>query len=76
LNGGLREQFGLDDDHCQRFWLREAFAEYVIAGGPEGKLYQIPYTMTGDEVKFGEAQEVTTAYVPVAEACEFVTGRS
>jgi hypothetical protein len=25
-------------------------------------------------VKFGEAQEVTTAYVPVAEACEFVTG--
>jgi hypothetical protein len=76
LNGALREQFGLDDDHCQRFWLREAFTEYVIASGPEGKLYQIPYTMTGDEVKLGEAQEVTTAYVPVAEACEFVTGEA
>ena len=72
INGELLEQFGLDAQGCQRFWLFETFDDYLIARGPEAKLYRIPYTIDGDEVEFDDAQEVTTAYVPVAEACEFV----
>jgi len=72
LNEALREQFGLGMDGCSRFYLCDTFNDYIIARGPEAKLYRIPYTMKGDEVDFGDAQEVTTAYVPVAEACEFI----
>jgi hypothetical protein len=72
INGELREQFGLDEQGCQRFYLFETFSDYLIARGPESKLFRIPYTIAGDEVTFGDAQEVTTAYVPVAEACEFM----
>jgi len=73
INGELREQFGLDGAGCQRFYLFETFDNYLIARGPESKLYRIPYEIDGDEVNFGDAQEVTTAYVPVAESCEFET---
>lgn len=72
INGELREQFGLDEQGCQRFYLYETFNDYVIARGPESKLYRIPYTIDGDEVSFSDAQEVTTAYVPVAESCAFL----
>lgn len=72
INGELREQFGLDDGGGQRFYLFETFDDYLIARGPDSKLFRIPYTIEGDQVNFGDAQEVTTAYVPVAEACEFV----
>jgi len=72
INGELREAFGLDEHGCQRFYLFETFSDYLIARGPEAKLYRIPYTIAGDEVTFGDAQEVTTAYVPVAESCEFL----
>jgi hypothetical protein len=71
INGELLECFGLDAQGCQRFYLFETFSDYLIARGPEAKLYRISYTIDGDEVTFGDAQEVTTAYVPVAEACEF-----
>jgi hypothetical protein len=71
INGELREQFGLDESGCQRFYLFETFSDYLVARGPESKLFRIPYTIAGDEVTFGDAQEVTTAYVPVSEACEF-----
>jgi hypothetical protein len=74
LNGALREQFGLDEQQCQRFWLFEAFDGYLIArGNGDGKLYRIPYTIDGDEVTLDSAQEVTTAYVPVAESCSFMS---
>jgi hypothetical protein len=72
LNGELREQFGLDEQGCQRFYLLDAFSDYLIARGPESKLYRVPYTIDGTEVSFGDAQEVTTAYVPVSESCAFV----
>jgi hypothetical protein len=72
LNGALSDQFGMGTDGYPRFYLFETFNDYVIARGPESKLYRIPYTMDGDDVKFGDAQEVTTAYVPVAENCEFI----
>ena len=72
INGELREAFGLDEQGCQRFYLFETFDDYLIARGPDAKLFRISYTIAGDEVTFGDAAEVTTAYVPVAESCEFV----
>lgn len=77
LDGALREQFGLDEHGCQRFCLFEAFSDYLIARSPEGKLYRIGYKIDGDEValdsvQLGHAQEVQTAYVAVAESCDFV----
>ncbi len=76
LNAALCEQFGLDGQGMQRFYLFEAFDDYLVARGPEGKLYRIPYTIDGDEVELESAQEVTTAYVPVAEACEFTVSEA
>lgn len=77
LNGELREQFGMDEQGCQRFYLYETFNDYLIARGPEDKLYRIPYTLAaGDEPTFGDAQEVTTAYVPVTESCAFVAAEA
>jgi hypothetical protein len=73
LCGALREQFGMDMDGGSRFYLYETFNDYLIAHGPNSCLYRIPYTIAGDEVTFGDAEEVTTAYVPVAESCEFLS---
>lgn len=71
LDGALLDQFGMDGSGMQRFRLFEAFDDYLIARGPDGKLYRIPYSIDGDAVELENAEEVTTAYVPVAEACEF-----
>jgi hypothetical protein len=71
LSGALRLQFGVDSNDYPNFYLYETFDDYVIARGPDNGLFRIPYTMDGENVAFGSAQEVTTAYVPVAEACEF-----
>jgi hypothetical protein len=68
----LREQFGMDEQGNSRFYVYETFDDYVIARGPEAKLFRIPYTFSGDEITFSDAQEVTTAYVPVTEACAFL----
>jgi hypothetical protein len=76
IGGALREQFGLDTDGGSRFYLYETFSDYVIARGPESKLFRIPYTIDGETVTFGDAQEVTTAYVPVASECEFVASEA
>lgn len=72
IDAALEDQFGRDGDGCRRFWIYEVFNDYLIARGPENALYRIPYTWEGDDAKLGEAQEVTTAYVPVAEACAFI----
>lgn len=72
LNGALLEQFGRDERGCQRFWLYEAFDDYLIARNDDGKIYRIPYEIDGTDVTLKDAQEVTTAYVPVAEASAFV----
>ena len=72
LDGALLSQFGCDASGCRRFWLQDIFSDYVIARSDDGKLYRIGYTMDGDEVSLSDAQEVETAYVPVAEAAHFV----
>jgi hypothetical protein len=76
LDAALREQFGNDDSGYQRFYIYEVFNDYLIARGPEGALYRISYALNGDDVTLGDAQEVTTAYVPVAESCEFIAGEA
>src|ERR1700733_5942125 len=73
LSGALRDQFGMDMDGCCRFYLYETFSDYLIARGPNSCLYRISYTISGDAVTFGDAEEVTTAYVPVTESCEFLS---
>ncbi len=72
LDQALLEDFGLDTSGYRRFCLVETFPDYVIARGPDGELYQIGYTDDGDEIKFGEPQQVETAYVPVAEHAKFL----
>jgi hypothetical protein len=74
LDGALREQFGNDGDGCQRFYVQDIFGDYIIARNYQGgTLVRIGYTISGTDVTFGDAQEVETAYVPVAEAGSFVT---
>lgn len=47
-------------------WVREVFAKFVIAEGPEG-LVQVPYTMNDtNEVEFGDPVRVEVVYQPVA----------
>ena len=72
LCDALVEQFGRDIDGCPRFYLYETFPDYVIARGPDGMLFRVSYTLAPDDVNFGEAQQVETAYVPVSEACSFL----
>jgi hypothetical protein len=72
LDQALLDGFGLDTSGYRRFCLVETFPDYVIARGPDGDLYQISYTDEGDEIKFGEPQEVETAYVPVQESVRFM----
>jgi hypothetical protein len=73
ISDGLRESFGLDALGTPRLYVVETFDDYLIACGMhDTKLYRVPYTIKGDEISFGDAQEVTKAYVPVAEACEFM----
>lgn len=74
LDAAMGHQFGNDENGNPRFRRYETFDKHVIAGDKDHKLYRIPYTVGDDgdgDVDFGDAQEVSTAYVPVAEACEF-----
>jgi hypothetical protein len=74
ISDAMGKQFGMDSEgYGQRFYPQETFGDYVIARDSDGKLYRVPYTDDEKGVTFGDAQEVTTAYVPVAEACEFET---
>jgi hypothetical protein len=74
LDGALLAQFGNDGNGYQRFFVQDAFLDYLIARGDDGKLFKITYSIDkNDNVTLGTAQEVETAYVPVAEAGVFVT---
>jgi hypothetical protein len=73
LEGALRDQFGMDGTGYPRFYVQDIFNDYLIARSTQGELlYRIPYTISGTDVSFGDAAEVETAYVPVAEAGGFV----
>jgi hypothetical protein len=72
LDQALLDQFGLDVNGYRRYCLIETFPDYVIARGPDGDLYQIGYTDDNDAIKFGDPQEVETAYVPVQQSARFL----
>jgi hypothetical protein len=73
LDGALLAQFGNDSDGYQRFWVQDVFNDYVIARTNGGNLYRIGYSINKqNEITLTDAQEVETAYVPVAEAGHFV----
>ena len=75
----LVDKFGNDAGGYPRYQLCDTFPDYVIAQGPNGCLYQVPYSLGGaddDEVTFGDPQEVETAYVPVQETVRFLAAES
>jgi hypothetical protein len=75
----LVDKFGYDSGSWPRYQLCDTFPDYVIAQGPNGCLYQIPYSLGGadeDEVTFGDPQEVETAYVPVQESVRFLASEA
>src|ERR1035441_4134692 len=68
LDGALLAQFGNDSDGFQRFWVQDVFTDYVIARTNGGNLNRIGYSINKqNEITLTDAQEVETAYVPVAE---------
>jgi hypothetical protein len=77
LQEELMETFGSDAFGSPLYVLVEAFPDYVIARGPGGKLYQIPYTIDDqDEATLGTPQEVETAFVPVSQSGMFIASEA
>jgi hypothetical protein len=77
LQEELQEKFGTDAFGSPLYILVEALPDYVIARGPGGKLYQIPYSVDDqDEATLGDPQEVETAFVPVSQSCSFITAEA
>lgn len=77
IRTALAQQFGQDGEGRPRFMPWEHFDDYVIARDAGGKLYRIPCEFGEDgEPSFGDAREVTTAYVPVAESCAFLASEA
>ncbi len=67
LYEALRKKFG-ERDGSAVYWPTEVFDDYMIARGPEGKLYRVSYRLGLDEQpEVGELNEVEVEYVPVAE---------
>ncbi len=53
------------------YWLEATYPEYVIVQDwDSGKRYRVPYTISGDDVTFGAAEEVEVAYVPADQSDE------
>jgi hypothetical protein len=77
LQEELMEKFGSDAFGSPLYILVEAFPDYVIARGPGGKLYQLPYTIDDqDEATLGDPQEVETAFVPVSQSGMFMAAEA
>jgi hypothetical protein len=77
LQEELQEKFGTDAFSTPLYVLVEAFPDYVIARGPGGKLYQIPYAVDDQgEATLGDPQEVETAFVPVSQSGTFIASEA
>lgn len=75
----LTEKFGADSHGSPWYNIVATFDDYVIAQGPDSWLYQIPFSLAGEEgegeaggVQLGEPRQVEAAYVPVSQAARFV----
>jgi len=73
IQDALKNAFGVDAQGWANYYQVETYDDYVIARGPEARLYRIEYAMTEDgAVTFGKKQEVEEVYVPVQESARFV----
>ncbi|HWR37016.1 MAG TPA: hypothetical protein VN622_14230 [Clostridia bacterium] len=75
LDEAVRKKFGTVNGTTDswKYYVVETFDDYVIARGTDGELFQIPYSVdTNEEIQLGDAVEVETAYVPVANAAVFL----
>src|SRR6266481_4025529 len=74
LQQELVEQFGNDAYGTALYVLLEVFTDYLIAGGPDSKIFRFTYSLDDSgEATLGPAQEVEAAYVPVAQEAQFLT---
>src|SRR5436853_5269809 len=79
ISAALRAAFKKPNSEDRRFWYpNEVFDDYVIAEEDEtAKLFKIPYTISGDQVTFGDPVQVEEEYVEVQPAgTETVTAQS
>lgn len=58
------------DSNQYWWWIRAIYIEpnELIVDDDEGQLYRVPFTINGDEVEFGEEQEVRIQYVDASIA--------
>ncbi len=74
MRQALRDKFGYDEDGCSRYYVIEAFPEYIITRGPEDKMYRMPCTIQDDNtIDLGDPQEVETAYIAVQQSACFLS---
>jgi hypothetical protein len=77
LQDALVDKYGTDAFGTPLYVLVESFPDYLIARGPDGKLFQISYSIDGqDGVTIGDAQEVETAFVPVSQSGMFIASEA
>ena len=76
LDHALVDKFGLDSNGYRQYSLCETFPDYLIARGPDGDLYQISYSIDGEDVTLGDPRLVETAYVPVQQAAKFLAAEA
>jgi hypothetical protein len=73
LQDELLETFGSDSFGSPLYYLMQVFPDYLVARGPDTKMYRITYTMDDQgEATLGTPQEVEMAYVPVTQEAHFV----
>ena len=69
INDALAEKFGDASQYPgPKYWIVETFPSYVIVRSQDRSddLYQIPYSMDGDDnISFGDPQAVDVAYIPI-----------
>lgn len=67
INAELREEFSspLYGLGCYP-WAREVYDDHVIVSDDDGKFYSLPYATTGEDIEFGDPQEVEQTFQPIA----------
>ena len=72
----LRQKFKKSGTDDSLYWYpKEVFEDSLItASDMDSKLYRISYSIEGEEVTFGEPEQVEEEYVPVAQETELVVG--
>lgn len=68
VRGALKTKLAVPDDDYD-FWLRDIYNGNQAIYERDGKCYQVSFVLDAEKnVTFGEAKQVTVAYVPVGES--------